>query len=354
MDGFFGDIEIVAETIRIRRLEKVRRPTVDPNDGHQTIEIERKFLVDAADLPIGYEAHPRRDVIQGYVAAVDDGREVRLRTKGGRYFLTIKGAGLQTRFETEVEISKSQFDTLWPATVGYRIEKVRYEIPYGEHMIELDIFRGDLDGLITSEVEFNSKKCCGKFRPPKWFGREVTQDIRYKNKTMSRYGLPKGVRSSKANKAKRELRTTIVPIRIHRGDVEFCLVTTPKKGKWTFPSGRIGLAETYVEAAVKEAHEEAGLRGHIWGDPLGKLKRRRRANGKRSTKTESTVVLLVVTACDSTWPDAERRQRRWVSEKQAAKLLKSAKLRRYLQTAQARVNGASYRNHATSKAAVKS
>lgn len=320
-------------TIPLRHLEKARRDASDV--GRQTVEIERKFLINRVDLPSDYSDYPRREVIQGYVSAVDDGREVRLRTKGGHYFLTIKGDGLKTRFESEVEITRHQFNALWPATVGYRVEKVRFEIPFGEHLIELDIFQGDLEGLITAEVEFDSKKSCNKFKPPKWFGREVTQDIRYKNKTMSRYGLPAGLGNAKHRKRNKRQRTTVVPIRINNGHIEFCLITTRKKENWSFPGGFIGTGETFVETAVKEANEEAGLRGHLWGDPLGKLKRK-----KKKKKIESTVVLLVVTACDSTWPESSVRKRKWVSAKQASKLLSSSKLARFVDVAQARVNGA--------------
>lgn len=323
--------------IPLRRLEDARRQSTETKalavEG-STIEIERKFLINAADIPSDYREFPRREIIQGYVSTVDDGREVRLRTKGGQYYLTIKGGGLKTRFESEIEISRRQFSTLWPATVGYRVEKHRHEIPYGEHLIELDIFHGDLEGLITAEVEFDTKKRCNKFKPPKWFGREVTQDIRYKNKTMSRYGLPSGFEDAKTKKSNKRLHATAVPIRVNDGDIEFCLITTLKRGHWSFPNGVIGTSETFVEAAVKEAQQEAGLRGHLWGDPLGKYRRR-----KRGKKVEATVVLLVVTACDSGWPDSDQRRRKWVSAKQACRLLRSADLKRFVQIAEARVSG---------------
>ena len=318
--------------IPLRRFEDARRETA--SNGHSTVEIERKFLINAVDLPTDYQDVSPREIIQGYVSAVDDGREVRLRTKGGQYFLTIKGSGLQTRLESEVEITRRQFNTLWPATVGYRIEKDRYEIPYGEHLIELDIYRGDLKGLITAEVEFPSKKSCSQFEPPKWFGREVTQDIRYKNKTMSRFGLPSGIGNAKHRKRNRRIQATAIPIRINDGKVEFCLITTRKKGHWSFPRGIIGTGETYVETAVKEAHEEAGLRGHLWGGPLGKYRSK-----KQGIKIETTVVLLVVTACDSSWPESLKRRRQWVSAKKAVRLLRSNHLKEFVKLAQARVDG---------------
>ena len=81
-------------------------------------------------------------------------REIRLRRKGERFYQTVKqGKGVQ-RTEVEVELSRAQFDTLWPLTAGKRVEKVRYEIPEGIWTIELDVYRRHLKGLVVAEVEF--------------------------------------------------------------------------------------------------------------------------------------------------------------------------------------------------------
>lgn len=57
------------------------------------------------------------------------------------------------------------------------------------HMIELDIFRGALDGIILAEVEFASIEEAESFLPPEWFGEDVTYDGRYHNSAMSRGSL---------------------------------------------------------------------------------------------------------------------------------------------------------------------
>ena len=69
------------------------------------------------------------------------------------------------------------------------IKKIRYFIPDGNFTIELDIFKGNLEGLIIAEVEFNSIYDIDKFKIPLWFGLEVTNDERYKNKNLAIYGL---------------------------------------------------------------------------------------------------------------------------------------------------------------------
>ena len=151
-------------------------------------EIERKFLVNK--VPENLNKHTSTEIIQGYLAITEDGTEVRVRKKGDGYFLTVKnGFGLQ-RQEVEIDISRDQFEKLWSMTKGRRIEKVRFEIDYSGMKIELDIYKGILNGLLVAEVEFLSIDQAKSFIPPDWFGREVTEDERFKNKNLALYGVP--------------------------------------------------------------------------------------------------------------------------------------------------------------------
>jgi len=142
------------------------------------IEIERKWLVNEAPK---VSKRKKVTINQGYLAVNRNGTEVRLRQQDDKYFQTIKtGMGLQ-RGEIEVALSRKQFSSLWPATRGHRLEKVRYTLKWRGNRIELDVFKKKLFGLLIAEVEFKSKKEAGAFSPPKWFGQEVTDDKAYKN-----------------------------------------------------------------------------------------------------------------------------------------------------------------------------
>jgi CYTH domain-containing protein len=68
--------------------------------------------------------------------------------------------------------------------------KTRHRIPYGTHLIELDVFADTLEGLVFAEVEFDSTEALAAFDPPPWFGREVTDDGRYTNASLSLHGRP--------------------------------------------------------------------------------------------------------------------------------------------------------------------
>ena len=154
---------------------------------NNSLEIERKFLI--ASPPANLESYPYMEIVQGYVAIERD-TAVRIRKKGKRFFLTVKkGEGLK-RHETEISLDKSVFFQLWPLTEKRRVEKTRYEIPLESLRIELDRYKGDLAPLITAEVEFDTEEASKDFIPPPWFGEEITEDVRYANNNLARYGKP--------------------------------------------------------------------------------------------------------------------------------------------------------------------
>lgn len=150
------------------------------------MEVERKFLVsESPDL----DATESDEIEQGYLAVGPDG-EVRLRRKGERPLLTAKrGSGL-ARDEAEIELDGAQFDLLWPLTEGRRLRKRRHLIPHGDLEIELDVYEGDLGGLLVAEVEFPSEDEARAFEPPDWIGEDVTGDERYLNETLATRGRP--------------------------------------------------------------------------------------------------------------------------------------------------------------------
>ena len=150
-------------------------------------EIERKFLVDR--VPDEARGWPGERIEQGYVALADE-VEVRLRRHGGRCLLTVKhGSGLE-RDEWEIELSDAQLEALWPATAGRRVVKTRRVGEMQGVEVELDVFEGELDGLVVAEVEVGSEAAARAFRPPAWFGREVTDDARYANRSLAVNGRP--------------------------------------------------------------------------------------------------------------------------------------------------------------------
>jgi adenylate cyclase len=150
------------------------------------VEIERKFLVTEPPDLHGAEAD---EIEQGYLAIGAEG-EVRVRRKGDALVLTAKrGSGL-SRQEAEIELDRERFDRLWPLTEGRRLHKRRHVLPHGDLKIEVDVYEGDLEGLVVAEIEFRSEDDARGFDPPEWLGDEVTGDPRYLNETLATVGPP--------------------------------------------------------------------------------------------------------------------------------------------------------------------
>lgn len=142
-------------------------------------EIERKFLVDLSllDLPKGIR------IVQGYIPT--QGKTVvRVRIKGEQAFLTIKGqnqGAVRSEFEYAVPLddANQMIDELCEKPL---IDKTRYNIPYGDHLWELDIFAGENTGLVVAEVEMSSEDETVDL--PEWVTQEVTGDAKYYNSNL--------------------------------------------------------------------------------------------------------------------------------------------------------------------------
>lgn len=163
-----------------------------PNKEVVPKEIERKFVVDSLPEDLDINAFSGKTISQGYLVNSPESA-VRVRRKGDKFFLTYKEAPkghAAERVELETELNKDQFDTMWPGTVGRRLEKTRYEIPFGDHTIELDVFEGDNVGHLLAEVEFDSTTDADLFQAPEWFSQDVTADKRYGNSNIAEFGFP--------------------------------------------------------------------------------------------------------------------------------------------------------------------
>jgi CYTH domain-containing protein len=53
-------------------------------------------------------------------------------------------------------------------------------------VVELDVFSGKNNGLVIAEVEFETQEQAELFQKPDWFGKEVTNDLAYRNSNLSK------------------------------------------------------------------------------------------------------------------------------------------------------------------------
>ena len=125
-----------------------------------------------------------------------------------------------------------------------------------------------------------------------------------------------------------------VPFRVDAERVEFCLITS-SAGRWKFPKGFVEPGETFVEAALKEAFEEAGLHGRVIGDPIGCYSIK-----KKGRPRTVIAVLMEVSQCDAVWEEDAMRERRWATPEEAHALVSEPEVLELLQEAGMRLSAA--------------
>ncbi len=140
------------------------------------MEIEKKYLVNLKE--INYENYPCHHLEQGYLST---NPVVRVRKEDDNYYLTYKGKGKMVREEYNLPLTEESYHHLKEKSDGALICKTRYLIPYDKYTIELDVFSGNMTGLVMAEVEFGSVEEADAFVPPSWFIQEVTLDPAYHN-----------------------------------------------------------------------------------------------------------------------------------------------------------------------------
>jgi phosphohistidine phosphatase len=123
------------------------------------------------------------------------------------------------------------------------------------------------------------------------------------------------------------LQASAVPFRRRAGKPEFLLITN-RKGNWIFPKGIIDPGETAEETALKEANEEAGIRGRIVGGPIASY-----SYEKWESLCKVTVFLLEVEGQEQDWLEGGERQRAWFDADDARIMLTKKKLVRVLDSA---------------------
>lgn len=144
------------------------------------MEIERKFLVRGESYRDG--ASSCSHICQGYILS-DGKRSVRVRIRGDRGYLTIKGPSLDggmSRYEFEREISLAEAQELMKLCDPGVVDKHRYLVPMSDgHVFEVDEFHGENEGLVMAEVELGSAD--EPYEKPDFLGLEVTGDKRFYN-----------------------------------------------------------------------------------------------------------------------------------------------------------------------------
>lgn len=135
----------------------------------QRQEIERKFFV--KKLPDLSQKEPVR--YERYFLYRTPPAEIRIQKKGDIYEFERKiEISPLTRVEHTFEITREEFNELKTYAKDV-IVRDSYIISSNPE-ISVKIYHGAYEGLIRAEVEFSSETEAQNFKPPEWFGKEIT------------------------------------------------------------------------------------------------------------------------------------------------------------------------------------
>lgn len=149
------------------------------------LEIERKFLVTNDSYKA--MAHSSDRIAQGYLCR-ENGNSARVRVRGNKGYLTVKGPSLDgglSRYEWEREIPTDEAWELMKLCHNATIDKIRHLVKCGNHIFEVDEFLGNNEGLVVAEVELSATD--EEFEKPSFLGKEVTGEKRYYNSHLTRF-----------------------------------------------------------------------------------------------------------------------------------------------------------------------
>ena len=118
----------------------------------------------------------------------------------------------------------------------------------------------------------------------------------------------------------------VAAIASHKARV--CLITTSSGKHWVIPKGRVAHGDRPWETVAHEAWEEAGIVGKAKRRPVGTY-----FFLKAGRLYKVTVYLMKVAKIKDQWPEKEQRHRRWLSFREAIKLIERSALRKIVRGA---------------------
>ena len=124
----------------------------------------------------------------------------------------------------------------------------------------------------------------------------------------------------------------VIPYRRRKGAIEVCLIRNKGGKKWKIPKGFVDPGETAEQAALKEAWEEAGLKGRLSGGAIGLYEYEKWGSG-----LSVSVYLMEVTDAKDEWEESRFRERSWERVETAFDMLKKHPVRPLLEIAATRL-----------------
>ena len=116
-----------------------------------------------------------------------------------------------------------------------------------------------------------------------------------------------------------------------QGEVEFLLVTSRETKRWIIPKGWVMKNKSGVQAAIREAWEEAGVADVIeTKEPIGFYLYQKILKSGITYKIRTSVYPLLVKKIERKYPEAHQRERKWCSLGEAVELIGEPDLARLI------------------------
>jgi 8-oxo-dGTP pyrophosphatase MutT (NUDIX family) len=136
------------------------------------------------------------------------------------------------------------------------------------------------------------------------------------------------VRLSQLRRLRECEQVAAVCYRLGSNGVEFLLIRTRGRGRWTFPKGSTEAGLTHAQAAALEAFEEAGVHGRIEEASFTRYVRRKRSDGRKSRgviEKETAVNAHLCEVSRLSPPQESNRDRTWFSAQDARRRLREGR-----------------------------
>lgn len=118
--------------------------------------------------------------------------------------------------------------------------------------------------------------------------------------------------------------SAVIPYLRQAGGVRFLLITSRKRSRWILPKGICEPGMSASASAAKEALEEAGVRGRVAAEPVGRYEYR-----KWGGTCRVEVFTMLVEEILERWPE-QFRDREWLTPEEAAGRVEEEDLARLL------------------------
>ncbi len=140
-------------------------------------ELELTYL--AKKLPKNLSTFPSKEMLDIYLPSTAVHPNLRIRKRGDIFEITnkkpVKQGDSSHQLEQTIPLTKEEYDEL-SSVQGKRVAKIRYYYKENGADFEVDVFAGDLKGLVLVDVEFSSIEAKDSFAIPSFCLADVTQE----------------------------------------------------------------------------------------------------------------------------------------------------------------------------------